>query len=226
MYEELVQFLLGKKEEFTEVDLDEFIDLLNKALDIVDEYDICKREAIIENMVDNTNIIDKEERKTVSKAIDNILQLEECEEMSMDSQKEVSVPLRNIKFSRHKGGIIEEECSDDKKRSNEKFDKKKKNKKKKTERKLRREERKNKKNKEGNTNIVSIEPVNKKPCLENTEVSVKEHSAEENNLTLPVSNDKNTKKNTSNTIGQFKFDIGSLEENNYEGPEYEFNIDE
>lgn len=112
MYEELIQFLLGQKGEFTEEDLDEFIDLLNKALYIVDDYDMYKRQSIIKNMVDHAKIVDKDEREAVSTAIDNILQLDVYSgEVNLFDDSNGAIPLRDRKFKRGKGGKVEERSS-------------------------------------------------------------------------------------------------------------------
>lgn len=208
MYEELVQFLLGKKDEFTEEDLDEFIELLNKALDIVDEYDICKRESIIENMVDNTNIVDKKERETVSKAIDNILQLDgySNEVNLLENDKQTVVPLRDIKFLRRRGGV-KTNGHEERKTSKTRDEQKRKR------RKAKNEEKKVERVGIVETKItaVSKENTSKKRQLNPVETTKKEikESGED-----------------KNTSSQFKFDIGSLEDNKNEGPEYKFKIDE
>lgn len=102
MYEELVAFLLGKKDEFTDDDLDKFIDLLNNALEITEEYDIHKKQFIIENMVDRTEVTDKEERAVITSAIDNILQLDEGDEEVdlFEDKSDDDAPLRTRKFTR------------------------------------------------------------------------------------------------------------------------------
>lgn len=102
MYEDLIAFLLGKKEEFTDDDLDEFIDLLNKALEITEEYDIHRKQSIIENMVAHTNVKDGDERAIISTAIDNILQLDDFEGEAglLEDKEEARTPLRSRKFTR------------------------------------------------------------------------------------------------------------------------------
>lgn len=108
MYEELIQFLLGKKEELTNDDMDEFIELLNDALETTEEYNIYTKQNIIEKIVDHVKITNTDERKVVKQSIDNILhvdivandEVDLFDDVSEDS--EASVPLRSKKFVRGK----------------------------------------------------------------------------------------------------------------------------
>jgi hypothetical protein len=104
MYEDLIAYLLGKKMDITNDDLDEFMDILGRVLEISEEYGILEKQSIIEGMVDRAEIYDMEERKIVSNAIGNILQMEDCddtvnlfEDLSNDSHK---APLRSRKLNR------------------------------------------------------------------------------------------------------------------------------
>ncbi|KAI4292596.1 hypothetical protein PAPHI01_1870 [Pancytospora philotis] len=103
MYEDLIAYLLGKKQEFTDDDLDEFIDLLNIALEITDEQELHRKQSIIENMVRHTQVTDRGEQAAITSAIDNILQFEEDDEDEMhllDDKSESDSLLRSRKFVR------------------------------------------------------------------------------------------------------------------------------
>ncbi|ORD93092.1 hypothetical protein ECANGB1_1324, partial [Enterospora canceri] len=52
MYEELIAFLLGKKEDFTDEDLNEFLRLLAETLSVAPEYEMFEKQAIVESMMD------------------------------------------------------------------------------------------------------------------------------------------------------------------------------
>lgn len=101
MYEELIAYLLGKKNDFTDADLEEFIELLNNALEVTDEYELHRKQSVIENMVDCTAVEDKEERAAISTAIDSMLQLD-CEDETdlFEDRHSNDVPLRSLKFTR------------------------------------------------------------------------------------------------------------------------------
>ncbi|KAI5149769.1 hypothetical protein ENBRE01_1109 [Enteropsectra breve] len=112
MYEEIIAFLLGKKEEFTDDVLDEFIDLLVSALDVTQDYKILRKQALIESMVDTADLKDKFERRVVSDAIGNILHIETEEIPQIEEKKTVvkEIPLRNRKIVR--GVSTKNESSD------------------------------------------------------------------------------------------------------------------
>lgn len=62
MYEELVAFLLGKKEEFTDEDLEEFMKLLADAFNAKPEYHLLEKFGLVESMMDKAEITSFEDR--------------------------------------------------------------------------------------------------------------------------------------------------------------------
>jgi len=103
MYEELIAFLLGKREEFTDDDLDNFIELLSQALEISEDYSTIKKQHIIDSMMDRAEIRDNYTRSAVSSAIGNILRLDWIEDEGENNEaarEEKDTPLRSRKFMR------------------------------------------------------------------------------------------------------------------------------
>lgn len=117
MYENLIAFLLGRKGELTDEDLNEFVELLTRALDLAEEYSTLEKQAMIENIVDSVAVKDLQERRIISSAIENILdfQEEKDSEASEDvfvEKSEENVPLKKRKVKR---GQFKAKITEDKK---------------------------------------------------------------------------------------------------------------
>lgn len=94
MYEELIAFLLGKKDEFTDEDLNEFMSLLIKALDLSLEYEILEKQTLVENMMDTAQISSEEERFIIGNKLNKILRIEHIDDISTRKR-----PTRIAKFT-------------------------------------------------------------------------------------------------------------------------------
>ena len=94
MYEELIAFLLGKKDEFTDEDLNEFMSLLVKALDLSPEYEILEKQTLVENMMDTAQINSEEERFIIGTKLNKILRIEHIDDITTRKR-----PTRIAKFT-------------------------------------------------------------------------------------------------------------------------------
>lgn len=110
MYENLLEFLMGKKSELTEEELNQFMELLCQAFDVTNEYHTLEKQQVIDNIIDTVNIKDLNERKVISSAIDNILQFDDGEISSSSyddssscegkNTSEEHIPLKERKIKR------------------------------------------------------------------------------------------------------------------------------
>lgn len=112
MYENLVAFLLGKKTELSEEELNEFMELLVKALDVEEEYSTLEKQSVIENIVNSVAVEDQNERVIISNAIENILEFDNAATESEESdnhdifvdKSRDDLPLKQRKVKRGKFG--------------------------------------------------------------------------------------------------------------------------
>lgn len=249
MYEELIQFLLGKKEEFTEDDLDEFIDLLNKALDIVDEYDICRKQTIIENIITKADILDEDEAEAVSTALNNLLADKGPSSADLfDEQSAEDIPLRERRFRRGRGGKVAEkldnlpsdpsDTDEDPKPVRKTLNiggSKKKARTDKTEADTEDTDR---------ASQTALESHGKQLHRPGQQLPAQNTQRDENHpvsfsklfgtipastsetVSRPIKNNSAVPEETRGVSAQFEFEIGELEENHNEGPEYHFGLDD
>lgn len=204
MYENLIAFLLGRKTELTEEDLNEFMELLVRALDVEEEYEALEKQAVIENIVDSVAVKDQNERKIISSAIENILEFEEesaCSEESGDifaDKSEEAVPLKMRKMKRGEFGRTGKDEGKARKKA--------------------RAEAKN----EAEAVKSNGEAANRK--IEDTQKKVKANGESKVKPSqVFVENDTASK---ALNCPHFDFEIGELEENHQSGPEFSFRLDE
>lgn len=114
MYEDLIQFLLGRKDELSEQDVEEFMDLLGRALEVHDYCQGLEKESVIESMVETVALKDRKEREAISSAIGSILHFEEEDGSEhdgdiLDEKDDQVLPLRARKVRRGRfGGATED----------------------------------------------------------------------------------------------------------------------
>lgn len=223
MYENLIAFLLGKKDELTDEDLNEFIDLLNLALETTEEYEILEKTMIVDRMVDKAKISDKAERAAISEAIGNILQVEESESEELNifnDTNETTTPLRSRKLKRgkfNKSGLWKSEDNKNETTIN-----------------LEKREFEDIFKDKDETHILEED------LLKSTNTMLMDDSIPKRKNIVLFNNDKepnipsekpliseifsiNSQETAENTT-KYKFEIGELEENHNEGPEVEFNL--
>ncbi|ELA40943.1 uncharacterized protein VICG_02032 [Vittaforma corneae ATCC 50505] len=209
MYENLIAFLLGRKTELTEEDLNDFMELLVKALNVEEEYETLEKQTVIENIVDSVAIKDQNERKIISSAIENILELEEESTDTEESEdifadkSEDAVPLKMRKMKRGDFGRAKTE----------------------------KDKRKSKKEAKANDGNKMEAEADK-----NNGSIVVDKKIEENQKKAKVNEEKEIKPsqifvkdniaNATLNYPQFDFEIGELEENHQSGPEFSFRLDE
>lgn len=208
MYENIIAFLLGKKTELTEDDLNEFMELLIRALDVDEEYGALEKQSVIENIVDSVAVKDQNERDIISNAIENILQFDEESEKSEEDifvdESEEYVPLKNRKLRRGEFGKSKTTLVDSKEQLLEK----------KQDHSIKEEDEVDKPIKSD----TSIDRQKKKNSVDETKKRIK---IEEPNKIFKIEEDPD--------YPVFEFDIGDLEENNnqhHDGPEFHFKLDE
>lgn len=106
MYENLVEFLLGKKSELSDEEMNEFMELLSKAMDVTEEYQELEKQSIIENIINSVAVKDTNERAVISDAIESILMFNENSSESQDDEdlfvdrSEMTEPLKSRKVKR------------------------------------------------------------------------------------------------------------------------------
>lgn len=197
MYENLIAFLLGKKNELTEDELNEFMELLVKALNVEEEYETLEKQAVVESIVDSVAIKDQNERRIISSAIENILEFEETsgdEESGKDifmEKNEENVPLKMRKVKRGEFRKTKKEAD-----------------------------------KEANKEEISeVKPIDIKPEEpKGIEEQANNEKAREFKASQ-IFGKKSTEKEDSNIPG-FNFELGELEEDHRSGPEFSFRLDE
>ena len=202
MYEGLIAYLLGKKEEFTDEDLDEFIDLLKGALEISEEYMMLEKQTIIESMVDKAELQNSEERTLATAAIDNILHLKDCDEEEdiFKETEEEKIPLKDRKLVRrrfHKSSAPEGKDSVIPASKNEDA---------------------------SSITERSVEAKDESPIPQKNKSQTKrgrelEDGAKRQDISGAV-------KKEASADGRFVFDIGDLDENHEDGPSFDFKTEE
>lgn len=202
MYENIVAFLLGKKTELTEDDLNEFMELLIQALDVDEEYGALEKQSVIENIVDSVAVEDQSERNIISNAIESILQFEEESEKSEEDifadKSEEYVPLKNRKLRRGEFGKPRQN-------SNETLAETKKN-------------QIAEPIKEEKKSDSAVDKQKKRDSIDETKKRAKIDKTEEPDDIFKIEEDP--------SYPVFEFDIGDLEENHHDGPEFHFKLDE
>lgn len=199
MYENLVAFLLGKKSELSHEEMNEFMELLCKAMNVSEEYQLLEKESIIENIINSVNVKDKDERAVISDAIGNILMFNESSSESQEEdlfvdKSEINEPLkaRKVKrgrFNKSKESIL---CENKEKIKEDEVDIE--------------ENGNNKKLKSGLYTHDNPSQIFK---IEDNE----------NDSKAPV-------QEALKNFPEFDFEIGDLEDNQSKGPTFDFKLDE
>lgn len=235
MYESLIAFLLGKKEELTEEELNEFMDLLVKAMDVYEEYETVEKQSFVEKIVDSVSINDQKERKVISNAIESILEFDEESEKSQTSDKNLfkdesedkKISLKNRKIKRGGFSNVKRESNQSNNNINNNN--------------INDDSNNNVNNNVSddiikvNKNIVKINNIdnNKNIDINNNidnKVDIKDQNIIKINQIESLIENKNIKpsqifQKEDNSI-KFDFEIGELEENHQKGPDFLFKLDE
>ncbi|KAM0681295.1 hypothetical protein GINT2_000494 [Glugoides intestinalis] len=204
MYENLVAFLLGKKTELSEEELNEFMELLVRAIDVEEEYSTLEKQSVIENIVNSVAVEDQNERVIISNAIENILEFDtnatESEESDnqdifVDKSRD-ELPLKQRKVKRGNFGNRSESS-------------------------IKKEELKA----HLENSVIDVEEKQEK-------IDIQEDNCDNAKRVKPSENIAEETEKPSKIFGNkgeslaFEFDIGDLEENHQDGPSFSFKLDE
>lgn len=200
MYENLVAFLLGKKSELTNEEMKEFMELLCKAMDVTEEFQILEKQSIIENIIDSVDVKDKVERAVISDAIENILMFDdassdsESQENLFEDKSENNEPLKARKVKRGRFNKSKESLLPENEQVKE----------------------------ISHTEAISVE---QNKCDDVKSTTVVQESTSPNQI-FQIDNTKIKSIQDTEKLPVFNFEIGELEENQFTGPSFEFDIDE